>query len=42
MIFANPIYDGAFKYLMHDLTVARRFLSILLNREIEVDSFKSQ
>lgn len=42
MKIANPIYDGAFKFLMEDLTVARRFISILLNREIEVDSFKPQ
>jgi hypothetical protein len=42
MKIANPIYDGAFKFLMEDLTVARRFISILLIREIEVDSFKPQ
>jgi uncharacterized coiled-coil protein SlyX len=31
---ANPIYDGAFKYLLDDNKVARIFLSILLGEEV--------
>jgi len=31
---ANPIYDGAFKYLLDDNRVARFFLSVLLGEEV--------
>lgn len=31
---ANPIYDGAFKYLLDDKRVARFFLPILLGEEV--------
>ena len=31
---ANPIYDGAFKYLLDDNRVARFFLSVLLGQEV--------
>jgi len=31
---ANPIYDGAFKYLLDDNRIARFFLSILLGEEV--------
>jgi hypothetical protein len=31
---ANPIYDGAFKYLLDDNRVARFFLSVLLEEEV--------
>jgi predicted transposase/invertase (TIGR01784 family) len=41
MLIANPIYDGAFKYLMKDKNIARHFLSILLNREIAIEDFKA-
>ncbi len=34
MIIANPVYDTVFKYLMFDLDIARRFLSVILNVEI--------
>ena len=41
MLIANPIYDGAFKYLMKDKSIARHFLSVLLNREIALEDFKA-
>ncbi|MCD8482620.1 MAG: hypothetical protein LR015_08150 [Verrucomicrobia bacterium] len=31
---ANPIYDGAFKYLLDDNRVARFFLSVLMDEEV--------
>jgi hypothetical protein len=40
MLIANPIYDGAFKFLMKDKKVARHFLSVLLNREIDIEGFE--
>jgi predicted transposase/invertase (TIGR01784 family) len=41
MLIANPLYDGAFKYLMKDKDIARHFLSILLNREIALEGFEA-
>jgi hypothetical protein len=41
MLIANPLYDSAFKYLMQDLTVARHFISVILNREVAVEGFES-
>ena len=37
---ANPIYDGAFKYLLDDNRVARLFLSTLIGQEIVELSFR--
>ena len=34
MFIANPIYDLIFKYLMQDLSIARRFLSLILGKNI--------
>jgi hypothetical protein len=34
MLIANPIYDTVFKFLLEDLTVARRLLSVLIGEEI--------
>ncbi len=39
MLIANPLYDSAFKYLMQDLNVARHFISVILNRGIDVEGF---
>jgi len=41
MLIANPLFDSAFKFLMKDLTVARHFLSVILNREIQVEGFEA-
>lgn len=41
MLIANPLFDSAFKFLMKDLKVARYFLSVLLNREIEIEGFEA-
>ena len=37
---ANPIYDGAFKYLLDDNRIARLFLSTLIGEEIIELSFR--
>ena len=37
---ANPIYDGAFKYLLDDNRIARLFLSTLIGQEIVELSFR--
>ena len=37
---ANPIYDGAFKYLLDDNRIARLFLSTLIGKEIVDLSFR--
>jgi hypothetical protein len=37
---ANPIYDGAFKYLLDDNRIARLFLSTLLEEEITELTFR--
>ena len=37
---ANPIYDGAFKYLLDDNRIARLFLSTLIGEEIVELSFR--
>ena len=42
MKLLNPIYDASFKYLMQDTRAARFFLSILLDKDIEVESFQPQ
>ena len=34
MLIANPIYDSVFKFLMEDLTVAKRLLSTIIGEEI--------
>ena len=34
MLIANPIYDGAFKYLLDDNRIAKLFLSALLGQDI--------
>ncbi len=34
MLIANPIYDIAFKFLMEDIDLARRFLSVIINENI--------
>ncbi len=34
MLIANPIYDTVFKFLLEDLTVARRLLSTIIGEEI--------
>ncbi|MFM2343877.1 MAG: hypothetical protein RLZZ210_485 [Pseudomonadota bacterium] len=39
MLIANPIYDSAFKFLMKSKDMAKHFLSVLLDREIEIESF---
>ena len=41
MLIANPLFDSAFKFLMQDLTVARHFISVILNRNIEVEGFEA-
>ncbi|MFM2344008.1 MAG: hypothetical protein RLZZ210_617 [Pseudomonadota bacterium] len=41
MLIANPLFDSAFKFLMQDLTVARHFISIILNRNIEIEGFEA-
>ena len=40
MLIANPIYDGVFKYLLDDNSVAKLFLSLILDREIVELEFK--
>ncbi len=42
MLIANPLYDSVFKYLMEDLNIARRFLSLLLEEEILSLEFRPQ
>lgn len=42
MIIANPIYDSVFKFLLEDLQVAKRFLSVLIGEEILEIEFKPQ
>ncbi|MFM2344039.1 MAG: hypothetical protein RLZZ210_649 [Pseudomonadota bacterium] len=42
MKLLDPIYDASFKHLMEDKRIARFFLSVLLDKEIEIDSFKPQ
>ncbi len=37
---ANPIYDGAFKYLLDDNRIARLFLSTMIGEEIEELTFR--
>ena len=37
---ANPIYDGAFKYLLDDNRVARLFLSTMIGEEIVELTFR--
>jgi len=37
---ANPIYDGAFKYLLDDNKVARLFLSTMIGEEIVELTFR--
>ncbi len=34
MIIANPVYDTVFKYLMYEHSIAKRFLSVILNVDI--------
>ncbi len=34
MFIANPIYDSVFKYLMEDLEVAKRLISIIIDEQI--------
>ncbi len=41
MLIANPLYDSAFKYLMQDFKVASHFISVILNRDVEVQGFES-
>jgi len=41
MLIANPLFDSAFKFLMQDLNVARHFISVILNRNIEIESFEA-
>jgi hypothetical protein len=41
MLIANPLFDSAFKFLMQDLKVARYFIGVLLNREIEIEGFEA-
>ena len=42
MKLINPIYDASFKYIMEDQKVAKFFLEILLDKKIEIASFKPQ
>ncbi len=42
MIIANPIYDTIFKYLMKDLSIARRFISVILGVEIKSIKFSDR
>ena len=42
MKLLNPIYDASFKHIMEDSRAARFFLSVLLDKQIELDSFKPQ
>ncbi len=42
MLIANPIYDSVFKFLLEDLSVAKRFLSRILLEEIESLEIKPQ
>ena len=37
---ANPIYDGAFKYLLDDNRIAKLFLSTIIGEEIEELTFR--
>jgi hypothetical protein len=34
MLIANPIYDTVFKFLLEDLHVAKRIISIIIGEEI--------
>ena len=34
MIIANPIYDTVFKFLMEDISVAKRVISAIIGEEI--------
>jgi hypothetical protein len=42
MLIANPIYDSVFKFLLQDLDIAKRFLSIIIGEEIEQIAVHSQ
>ncbi|MFM2344432.1 MAG: hypothetical protein RLZZ210_1043, partial [Pseudomonadota bacterium] len=40
MKLINPIYDASFKYMMQDTRVARFFLTVLLDKEVEIESLE--
>jgi len=40
MLIANPLYDGAFKYLLDDNRIAKIFLSALLGQDITKLTFR--
>jgi len=42
MLIANPIYDSVFKFLMEDLRIAKRFLSLLTGEDILTLEIKPQ
>jgi hypothetical protein len=42
MKLINPIYDASFKYMMQDTRVARFFLTVLLDKEVEIESLEPQ
>ena len=35
MQIANPVYDVVFKYLMHDNSIAKKIISLIIDEEIE-------
>jgi hypothetical protein len=40
MQIANPVYDVVFKYLMHDNTIAKKIISLIIGEEIETLDFQ--
>lgn len=42
MLIANPIYDSVFKYLLEDLDIAKRFLSVIIGEQIIEIELKPQ
>jgi len=39
---ANPIYDAVFKFMLEDTEVAKRFIGIIINKEITEIELKPQ
>ena len=34
MIIANPIYDTVFKFLLEDLTIGKKLISVIIGEEV--------
>ena len=42
MLIANPIYDSVFKFLLEDISIAKRFISNIIGEQIEELELKPQ